>query len=141
MSIENNLASIAKSLELIANVMIADARVVLSDAPAPAPTPVAAAAPAPVAAVPAPAPVAAAPAPAPMPAFMAPAAPAPAPASGAPFTDTKGLMEYVMGKYRALGPVKGAMIQNVLSEIGCKNINDITAAHYGVFFTKVEAIS
>ena len=132
MSIENNLASIAKSLELIANVMIADARVVLSDAPAPAPTPVAAAAPAPVAAVPAPAP---------MPAFMAPAAPAPAPASGAPFTDTKGLMEYVMGKYRALGPIKGALIQNVLSEIGCKNINDITTAQYGAFFTKVEAIS
>ena len=140
MSIENNLASIAKSLELIANVMIADARVVLSDAPAPAPTPVAAAAPAPVAAVPAPAPVAAAPAPAPMPAFMAPAAPAPAPASGAPFTDGKGLMEYVMGKYRHLGPVKGGMIQNVLSEIGCKNINEVQPAQYGVFYAKVEAI-
>jgi hypothetical protein len=78
-----------------------------------------------------------------MPAFMQPAAPAPAPTSAipAPFADEKGLMDYVMGKYRALGPVKGVMIQNVLSEIGCKNIKDVTADMYAVFFHKVEAIS
>lgn len=80
----------------------------------------------------------------------APAAPAPAPAvpaapavpSGpaAPFTDHKGLSAYVMGKYRTLGPVKGALIQNVLSEIGCKNINEVKPEMYGTFFQKVEAI-
>jgi len=49
-------------------------------------------------------------------------------------------MEYVMGKYRALGPVKGGMIQNVLSEIGCKNINEVQPAQYGEFHARVEAI-
>lgn len=131
MSIENNLASIAHSLEVIA-ARISATPVVIPPTVVPAP----AAAPAP-----APAPVAAAPAPAPMPAFMQPAAPAPASGIPAPFTDEKGLMDYVMGKYRALGPVKGAMIQNVLSEIGCKNIKDVTADMYSVFFHKVEAIS
>jgi len=139
MSIENNLASIAHSLEVIAARISATPVVipptVVPAAPAPAPAPVAAAP------APAPMPVAAAPAPTPMPAFMQPAAPAPASGIPAPFTDEKGLMDYVMGKYRALGPVKGAMIQNVLSEIGCKNIKDVTADMYSVFFHKVEAIS
>ena len=126
MSIETNLASIAKSLETLVTHLTADKQ------PAPAvpmvqytPTP---AAPAP-----------AAPA---VPAFAMPlpaSAPAPA-APAAPFTDGKGLMEYVMGKYRALGPVKGGMIQNVLSEIGCKNINEVQPAQYGEFHARVEAI-
>jgi len=130
MSIETNLASIAKSLETLVTHLTADKQ------PAPAvpmvqytPTP---AAPAPAApAVPAFA----------MPLPAAAAAPAPAPAApAAPFTDGKGLMEYVMGKYRALGPVKGGMIQNVLSEIGCKNINEVQPAQYGEFHARVEAI-
>ena len=111
-------------------------------APAPvaqAPAPVAV--PAPVAApVAAPAPVVAAPAmPAP-PAFVAPA-PAAAPvASGAPFTDGKGLIDYVMGAYKALGPQKGAQIQNVLVGLGYQNINDVKPEHYGALFAGVEAL-
>ena len=109
-------------------------------APAPvaqAPAPVAAPAPAPVAAL---APVAAAPAmPAP-PAFVAPA-PAAAPvASGAPFTDGKGLIDYVMGAYKALGPQKGAQIQNVLVGLGYQNINDVKPEHYGALFAGVEQL-
>jgi hypothetical protein len=99
------------------------------------------AAPAPVAApVVAPAPVAAAPAmPAP-PSFIAPApVAAPAP-TGAPFTDGKGLIDYVMSAYKALGPQKGAMIQNVLVNLGYQNINDVKPEHYGQLFAGVEAL-
>lgn len=113
---------------------------------APAPAPVVQAAPAPVAAsapatVAAPAPVAAAPAmPAP-PSFVAPApvAAAPAPA-GAPFSDGKGLIDYVMSSYKALGPQKGAMIQGVLVNLGYQNINDVKPEHYGQLFAGVEAL-
>lgn len=107
-------------------------------APAPAPVvqaaPVAAA-PAP-ASVAAPAPVAAAPA---MPAPPSFAAPAPA-ATGAPFSDPKGLIDYVMGAYKALGPQKGAMIQGVLTGLGYQNINDVKPEHYGALFSGVEAL-
>jgi len=127
MSIETNLASIAKSLETLVAHLTADKQPAPAAAPAPAPVPVAATPAAPA-----------------VPAFAMPlpaAAPAPAPVGpAAPFTDGKGLMEYVMGKYRALGPVKGGMIQNVLSEIGCKNINEVQPAQYGEFYAKVEAI-
>ena len=108
---------------------------------APAPAPVVQAAPAPVAAAPvaAPAPVAAAPAmPAP-PTFVAPA-PAPAP-TGAPFSDPKGLIDYVMGAYKALGPQKGAMIQGVLTGLGYQNINDVKPEHYAALHTGVEALT
>ena len=109
------------------------APVVQAPAPVVAPAPVAA----PVAA---PAPVAAAPAmPAP-PAFVAPA-PAAAPvASGAPFTDGKGLIDYVMGAYKAMGPQKGAQIQNVLVGLGYQNINDVKPEHYGALFAGVEQL-
>ena len=127
MSIETNLASIAKSLETLVAHLTADKQPAPAAAPAPAPVPVAATPAAPA-----------------VPAFAMPlpaAAPAPAPVGpAAPFTDGKGLMEYVMGKYRALGPVKGGMIQNVLSEIGCKNINEVQPAQYGEFHARVEAI-
>ena len=104
---------------------------------APAPAPVVQAAPEPVAA-PAAAPVAAAPLmPAP-PTFAAPAA-APAP-TGAPFSDSKGLIDYVMGAYKALGPQKGAMIQNVLTNMGYQNINDVKPEHYATLFAGVEAL-
>ena len=112
---------------------------------APAPAPVVQAAPAPVAAsapatVAAPAPVAAAPAvPAP-PSFGAPApVAAPAPA-GAPFSDGKGLIDYVMSSYKALGPQKGAMIQGVLVNLGYQNINDVKPEHYSALFAGVEAL-
>jgi hypothetical protein len=85
------------------------------------------------------APVAQAPAmPAP-PAFTAPAPVAAAPA-GAPFTDGKGLIDYVMGAYKALGPQKGSMIQGVLTNLGYQNINDVKPEHYGQLFAGVEAL-
>ena len=101
---------------------------------APAPAPVVKAAPVVVA----PAPVIAAPAmPAP-PVFVAPvAAPAPAPSM---FTDPKGLIDYVMGAYKALGPQKGASIQGVLVGLGYQNINDVKPEHYGDLFNGIEAL-
>lgn len=107
--------------------------------------PVAAPAPAPVAEpepVAAPAPVVqAAPAPA-MPApptFVAPAPVAAAP-SGVPFADGKGLIDYVMGAYKALGPQKGAQIQGVLIGLGYQNINDVKPEHYAALHTGIEAL-
>ena len=96
---------------------------------APAPVPVVKAAPAPVAAAPAmPAP----------PVFVAPvAAPAPAPSM---FTDPKGLIDYVMGAYKTLGPQKGASIQGVLVGLGYQNINDVKPEHYGDLFNGIEAL-
>ncbi|CAB5222534.1 hypothetical protein UFOVP372_13 [uncultured Caudovirales phage] len=105
---------------------------------APTPAPVVQAAPAPVAAPVVEAPVAAAPTmPAP-PTFVTPA-PAPAP-TGAPFSDPKGLIDYVMGAYKALGPQKGAMIQGVLTGLGYQNINDVKPEHYAALHTGVEGL-
>ena len=108
---------------------------------APAPVVIA---PAPVVAAPvAAAPVVAAPVmPAP-PAFMA--APVAAPASvavaaGAPFTDGKGLIDYVMSAYKALGAAKGANIQGVLVGMGYQNINDVKPEHYAALFAGVEGL-
>ena len=85
------------------------------------------------------APVAAPAMPAP-PAFVAPA-PAPAPvATGAPFSDGKGLIDYVMASYKTLGSAKGAQIQNVLTQLGYQNINDVKPEHYGALFAGVEAL-
>jgi hypothetical protein len=67
--------------------------------------------------------------------------PAPAPvATGAPFTDGKGLIDYVMGAYKALGPQKGALIQGVLTGLGYQNINDVKPEHYAALHTGVEAL-
>jgi hypothetical protein len=107
---------------------------------APASAPVVQAAPVAAEPVATPAPVAAAPAmPAP-PAFVAPAPVAAPVATGAPFTDGKGLIDYVMGAYKALGAAKGAQIQNVLVSLGYQNINDVKPEHYGALFTGVEAL-
>jgi hypothetical protein len=84
------------------------------------------------------APVAAAPA---MPAPPTFAAPVAAPvAGGAPFSDGKGLIDYVMGAYKALGPQKGAQIQGVLTSMGYQNINDVKPEHYAALHTGVEAL-
>ena len=99
-------------------------------APAPAPVVHAAPVPAPVAA-----PTPAMPAP---PTFVAPA-PVAAP-TGAPFADGKGLIDYVMGAYKALGPQKGAQIQGVLTGLGYQNINDVKPEHYGALHHGIEAL-
>ncbi len=89
-----------------------------------------------------PAPAAPAPA-APAPVMPAPpsfVAPAPAAPAGAPFSDPKGLIDYVMNSYKALGPQKGAQIQTVLTSMGYGNINDVKPEHYGALFAGVEAL-
>ena len=73
------------------------------------------------------------------PAFMAPPVVAPV-AAGAPFTDGKGLIDYVMSAYKALGAAKGANIQGVLVGMGYQNINDVKPEHYAALFAGVEAL-
>jgi len=93
------------------------------------------AAPAPVAAS-----VVAAPAmPAP-PAFMATPVVAVPVAAFAPFSDGKGLIDYVMASYKALGAAKGANIQGVLTGMGYQNINDVKPEHYAALYAGVEAL-
>jgi len=107
--------------------------------PTVAAAPVAAPVPAPVAAPVAPvaAPVAAMPAMPEPPTFVAPAIRA---AAGAPFSDPKGLMDYVMSSYKALGPQKGAQIQGVLGSIGASTINEVRPEQYAALFAGVEAL-
>lgn len=135
MSLENKIEALtAAVVALTAKLESSNVAPAAPVAPAPAPvvevTPV----------VVAPAPVVSAPAmPAP-PAFVAPA-PAPAPvAGGAPFSDGKGLIDYVMASYKALGAAKGANIQGVLVSLGYQNINDVKPEHYGALFAGVEAL-
>ena len=143
MSLENNLASIAKSLELIA------AALTQKNAN---PTPVAAPAQpvsVPVAAVPAPVAVAAPVMPA-LPVFQAPVpvvTPAPAPVAApvqaptpSPFADKNAMMDFVMTSYRALGAEKGAKIQDVLTTIGYKNINDVPVEKWADLKAGVEGL-
>ena len=78
------------------------------------------------------------------PAMPAPPTFQPAPAAlaptGAPFSDPKGLIDYVMSAYKALGPQKGAQIQQVLTGLGYGNINDVKPEHYGALHAGVEAL-
>lgn len=141
MSLENNLASIAKSLELIA------AALTQKNAN---PTPITAPAqpvPVPVAAVPAP--VVAAPVMPALPVFQAPvpvATPVPAPvvapvqAPTPPFADKNAMMDWIMTSYRALGAEKGAKIQDVLTTIGYKNINDVPVEKWDDLKAGVEGL-
>lgn len=136
-----------KVIQSLIDALPHDTKQAVAEVVNPTPTPVAApvvTAPAvepqvmPPATVVVPAPVAAAPTmPAP-PVFVAPVA-APAP-TGAPFSDGKGLIDYVMATYKALGPQKGAGIQNVLTSLGYANINDIKPEHYGALYAGVEAL-
>lgn len=81
--------------------------------------------------------VSAAPAPVAMPAppFMVAA-----PVKPAPFSDIKGLTDYVMASWTALGPEKGSKIQDIMVGLGYQHINDIKAEHYSALFEKVEAL-
>ena len=76
----------------------------------------------------------------PPPTFSAVPAPAPTAPAAAPFNDQKSLITYVMGAYSALGPQKGAQIQNVLTSLGCTNINDVKPEQYAALFAGVEAL-
>jgi len=68
-----------------------------------------------------------------------PAAPVPV-ATGAPFSDGKGVIDYVMASYKALGPQKGAQIQGVLTGLGYANINEVKPEMYGALYAGVEAL-
>jgi len=70
----------------------------------------------------------------------APTPAAAAPVQGAPFTDGPGLIQYVMGAYKEMGPTKGALIQGVLTQLGYNNINDVKPEHYGSLYQGVEAL-
>jgi len=136
MSLENNLASIAKSLELIA------AALTQKNAN---PTPITA----PAQPVPVPVPVAAPVMPA-LPVFQAPvpvATPVPAPVvapvqalTPSPFADKNAMMDFVMTSYRALGAEKGAKIQDVLTTIGYKNINDVPVEKWADLKAGIEGL-
>lgn len=58
----------------------------------------------------------------------------------APFADPKGLIDYVMASYKALGAAKGAGIQGVLTSLGYQNINDVKPEHYAALFSGIEAL-
>ena len=58
----------------------------------------------------------------------------------APFTDGKGLIDYVMTAYKEMGAEKGAKIQGVLVEMGLQNVNELRPTEYDAFFAKVEAL-
>ena len=137
MSLENKIEALTAAV--VALTAKLESGNVAAPAPvAPAPAPVVQAAPvvAPVVV----APVAAAPVmPAP-PSFVAPVAVAAPVATGAPFSDPRGLIGYVMDSYKTLGPQKGALIQGVLTGLGYQNINDVKPEHYAALHSGVEAL-
>jgi hypothetical protein len=131
MSLENKIEALTAAV-LALTAKLESSNVAPAAPVAPAPAPVVEVAPVVTAPV---APVMPAP-----PAFVTPA-PAPAPvAGGAPFSDGKGLIDYVMSAYKALGAAKGSQIQNVLVSLGYQNINDVKPEHYGALFAGVEAL-
>jgi len=140
-TVRNRYMSLETEIKNLAAAVIAlTAKIEGINVAAPAPV---AQAPAPVAApltvtVPTPAPVATLVMPA-APSFVAPA-PVAAVAAGAPFNDPKGLLEYVMGAYKALGAEKGQQIQGVLTSMGYQNINDVKPEHYAQLHAGVEAL-
>jgi hypothetical protein len=143
MSIESEIANLSEVIEKLIVV-------IGNQQPAPAPAPVVEAlkpAPAPAPVVEAPKPT---PAPAPAPAAM-PAPPVfetPAPVAEAmkaqqesvPFSDSKGLIDYVMKAYKEMGVQKGAEIQKVLVQCGYQNINEVRPESYYGIYRGVEAL-
>jgi hypothetical protein len=130
MSIEKNIERVATALERIAAALESDAGKSGVSAPA-NPVPSVSAAPAPPAAEPQ------------APALTTPdfiSQPPAAAAASAPFTDSQGMVAYVMESYKALGAEKGAHIQGVLKELGYSNINDVKPDHYGQLYSKIEQL-
>ena len=139
MSLENKIEALTAAV-IALTAKLESSNVAPAAPVAPAPAPVVQAAPVIVPVVDTPALPAGVPI---MPAPPAFVAPAPAPASvagGAPFSDGKGLIDYVMSAYKALGAAKGSQIQNVLVSLGYQNINDVKPEHYGALFAGVEAL-
>jgi len=57
-----------------------------------------------------------------------------------PFSDSKGLIDYVMKAYKEMGVQKGAEIQKVLVAAGYQNINDVRPESYYSIYHGVEAL-
>jgi len=138
MSIESDLSSIAKSLALIADLLTVKTAHTAVAASVANPATVA------VEAAPVPKPVV-------MDAPVQPAAPtitsgttntattvgtAPTPAT----LTKEQFMSEIMATYKALGPVKGAGIQQVLSAHGAVNINDVKPEQYAGVLAQVKAL-
>lgn len=140
MSLESKIDKLIMAVEALTNALNSQGSQTMASPPVQAPV----AAPAPIPQAPAipQAPVAAPPvAQQQMPAAPTFEMPAAAPAiTGAPFNDGKGLIAYVMEAYKAMGPQKGAGIQNVLTALGYGNINDVKPEHYGTLYAQVEAL-
>ena len=73
----------------------------------------------------------------PLPSFAAPAPVAPAPT--APFSDPKGMIQYVTEAWKALG-AKGPRMQEIIVGLGHHNINEIRPDQYGALYAGVEAL-
>ena len=150
MTLENNLERIAVSLEAIAAALSAKAAPVASAPAAPVVVATPVVAPAIVAApvalpvvTPAPTPMPPAPvftqaAPIPVAHVMPVAVPTPVAAS--PFNDKAAMMDYVVSSYKALGPEKGARIQEVLNGMGVQNINEVAPERWGELKAGIEAL-
>jgi hypothetical protein len=61
-------------------------------------------------------------------------------AAVAPFTDTTGLIKYVMDVYGALGADKGAGIQTVMNGLGIANINEAKPEQFNALYAGIEAL-
>lgn len=136
MSLELKIESLTTAINALVAALGQRHPVVVSavaDAVIPAAAPVTPPAPVPVP-VPAPAPVMP-----PPPTFMAPP-PVTVAINTLPFSDGKGLVDYVMARYKALGPEKGGKIHGVLLSMGCNAINEVKPEQYGQFYAAVEAI-
>ena len=74
-------------------------------------------------------------------AVAAPVAPAAAFPSSAPvFANQAEFTAFIMDNYKALGPIKGAKIQEVLLSAGTKNINEAKPEMYAAIKSGVEAL-
>ena len=136
MSLEAKIELLTEAVTRLIDALNSQTTIVAPSAPAPQPQPVKEVTAPVVKETPVtPTPVPAMPAP---PVFMAPVVEA-AP-TGAPFTDGKGLIDYVMSAYKAMGAEKGARIQNVLVSLNYQNINDVKPEHYGALFQGIEAL-
>lgn len=135
MSLENKIEALTAAVVAL-TAKLESSNVAPAAPVAPVPAPVVQAAPvvAPVVAAPVAAPAMPAP-----PAFVAPIPVAAPVAVGAPFSDPKGLIDYVMDSYKKLG-TKGQLIQGVLTQLGYQNINDVKPEHYAALFAGVEAL-
>ena len=132
MSIENEIKALTAAITALTQAVQGQATPPVVFTPAPPAPP----APAPIA--PPPQPVVAAQMP-PLPTFAPPPAPVAA-ATTVPFSNPKGLIEYVMTAYKVLGPQKGAEIQGILTGLGYQNINEVKPEHYPAIVENVEAL-